>query len=58
MAKETVAQVAPSFHDFNVKLRELDQICIQGLRISYELTSMIRARFNSSLTNESITGNF
>ncbi len=57
MAKETVAQVAPSFHDFDVKLNELDQLFIQGLRIRYELTSMIRAKFNSALMNQSPHGN-
>ena len=57
MAKQTVAQVAPSFHDFDAKLNELDQLFIQGMRIRHELTSMIRAKFNSALMNQSPYGN-
>ena len=57
MAKQTVAQVAPSFHDFNVKLNELDQLFSQGLQIRDELTDMIQAKFNAALTNSSPYGN-
>ena len=57
MAKQTVAQVAPSFHDFNVKLNELDQLLLQGLQIRDELAAMVRAKFNAALTNQSPYGN-
>lgn len=57
MAKKTVAQVAPSFHDFDLKLNELDQLFIQGMQIRYELTSMIRTKFDSASRNESPYGN-
>ena len=57
MAKQTVAQVAPSFHDFDVKLNELDQLFLQGMRIRHELTTMIQAKFNAALTHQSPYGN-
>ena len=57
MAKQTVAQVAPSFHDFDVKLNELDQLFSQGMQIKHELTVMIRAKFNAALTNQLPYGN-
>ena len=57
MARQTVAQVAPSFHDFDRKLDEPSQLFLQGLQIRDELMAMILAKFDADLTTPLPYGN-